>query len=107
MNNGVRIESETIKNLSKNIVSESEKLMQMIETARSKVENSKSIYDAPAAQEFRNKMDEFAENTKKDAGASLQNLANYFEAVASTYDQQDQDVADVANQYLSTDIFGE
>jgi len=107
MNNGVRIESETIRALSKNIVSESEKLMQMIESARSKVENSKSIYDAPAAQNFRSKMDEFAENTKKDAGASLKNLADYFEAVAQTYDKQDEEVSDVANQYLSTDIFGE
>lgn len=105
MQNGVRIDSATIRQLSHNIISESETLLQMIEKARSKVADSEAIFDSPAAKEFRSKMEAFAQNAKEGASTSLTNLSNYFELVAKTYENTDQEVLDVANEFLTTDLF--
>lgn len=105
MNNGVRIDSESVRMLSKQIVDETNKLLSMIDTVRSKVDDSVNYYDSPAAATFREKMNEFSENAKRDSQVVLTNLSNYFEAVAKTYEQLDQEVISVANEYLSTDIF--
>ena len=63
--NGVRVDSASIRELSKNIIDETNKLVVMLETARSRVEESKNAYDSTAATDFRNKMNNFAENAKK------------------------------------------
>ncbi len=105
MANSVRVDSASVRNLSKNILTEVDVLLQMIDKARNKVAESGAVFDSPAAQEFRKKMDSFAETAKNGSRESLTNLANYFEAVAKTYEKADEEVLDVANQYLSTDIF--
>lgn len=106
MNNGVRVDSESIRRLSKNIMDEASRLLQMIDAAKNKVEGSVSFFDSPSAKDFRKKMNEFTVSAKEGANTSLTNLANYFEAVAKTYEKVDEDVVEVANQYLTTDIFG-
>ena len=64
--NGVRVNSQSIRNLSKNLIEETNKLVQMIETARTQVEDSKASYDSASATGFRDKMNTFAENAKKE-----------------------------------------
>jgi uncharacterized protein YukE len=103
--NGVRVNSQSIRQLSKNLIDETNKLVQMIETARVQVEDSKNSYDSASASGFRNKMNSFAENAKKGTSENLNNLAAYFESVASLYDNQDESIQEAANQYLTTDLF--
>lgn len=106
MNNGVIVSSESIEKLSANLIAETQKLVQMIEQARSIAEESKKSYDSPAATDFRNKMNEFAENAKKGTDENLNNLAAYFSAVAKTYRSQDDGIRQAENEYLSTELFG-
>jgi hypothetical protein len=106
MNNGVIVSSESIERLSSNIITETQKLVQMIEQARAIAEDSKKSFDSPAARDFRTKMNEFAENAKKGTDENLNNLAMYFSAVAKTYTAQDEGIRQAENEYLSTELFG-
>ena len=106
MENGVRVSSESIKRLSANIIEETQKLVQMIEQARTIAEESKKSYDSPAASEYRTKMNNYAENAKKGTDENLNNLASYFDVVAETYKKQDEDIREAENEYLNTELFG-
>ena len=90
--NGVRVDSASIRELSKNLIDETNKLVTMIETARTRVEDSRAAY---------------ADNAKKGTNENLTNLANYFEGVAKIYEKQNADVKQTAEEYLSTDLFDE
>lgn len=105
--NGVKVDSASIRELSKNLIDETNKLVVMIETARTRVEDSKAAYDSESATAFRTKMNNFAENAKKGTNENLTNLANYFEGVAKIYEKQNQDVKQTAEEYLSTELFDE
>jgi len=105
MNDSVKLNSQTIRALGQDIIRESEELMKMLDIAKGKVDDSIAIYDSPTATQFRSKMGEFTRNAKNGATTSLTNLANYFEKVAVLYEETDEEILEVANQYLSTDIF--
>ena len=105
MDNGVRVSSESIEQLSSNIIAETQKLVQMIERARGIAEDSKKSFDSPAATEFRAKMNDFAENAKKGTDENLNNLATYFSTVAKTYKKQDETIREAETEYLSTELF--
>lgn len=105
MENGVRLDPESIRNLGKNIVAETEVLLQMIEKARNQVAESGRIFDSPAARDFRTSMEKFATNAANGSKTSLTNLADYFETVAKEYEKTDAEVADVANQFLEKALF--
>jgi len=104
--NGVSLDSATIRQLGKDIITETEKLLMLLENEKAKVDGSISAYDAPAAVKFRQKMEEFTLNAKNGSNKVLTNLSNYFEKVAALYENVDDEIAKVADQYLSTDIFG-
>ncbi len=105
MSDGIRVNSESIRKLSKDLIDETNKLVQMIETARGMAEGSKAYFDSPAATQFRSKMDQYAENAKSGTSENLNNLANYFEEVAKVYDTQDQSIKQAEDELLSTDLF--
>ncbi|MBO5375510.1 MAG: hypothetical protein J6A52_01505 [Bacilli bacterium] len=105
MNGSVKVDSASLKTLSQNLIIETEKLLQMIDVASEKVEGSNAFFDSMAAQQFRAKMLEYSMNIKKSAGTTLSNLSSYFDSVANIYDTLDTEVAEVANQFLSMDIF--
>jgi hypothetical protein len=105
MNNGVKVDSLSLRKLSSNLIVETEKLLQMIDVASEKIENSNVFFDSAVAKQFRGKMLEYSNLVKQSAGTSLANLSTYFNKVANTYDNLENEVLDIANQFLSMDIF--
>lgn len=105
MNNGVKVDSSSIRNLSSNLIAETEKLLQMIDVASEKIENSNVFFDSAVAKQFRSKMLEYSNSVKQSAGTSLANLSTYFDKVANTYDNLENELLEVANQFLSMDMF--
>ena len=101
-----RINSSSVNQLGTELINEAKTLMKMVETARSWVEDSKSIYDSESATKFRRKMDGYAQNATEGIDTNFTNLATYFKKVASIYNEHDANIQQLEAKYLDEELFG-
>ena len=101
----VKINTESVKTLGRDMQTETGNLVEMIGIANDKVQETDKYFKNDAATKFRAMMETFAKNASEGSKKNLGNLANYFDTVAKMYEETDETIAKAEEKFVPEDLF--
>ena len=83
----VRVETENMKNVMKEMSSKIDELDEILKNTRIKVEESKQIFDTPTATYFRQKVYDYIDQQKLFITNDMRPLIEVLGTIANTYEE--------------------
>ena len=93
----VRVETENMKTVMKEMASKIDEIDEMLKKTRIKVEESKQIFDTPTATYFRQKVFDYIDQQKLFITNDIRPLIEVLGTIANTYEEDFQDEVGIIN----------